>query len=102
MAEAEAEAGAETQTNEQTPIAQLSFEDALNELEAIVRDLETGKASLESSIQRYERGVALKQHCETKLREAQAKIETISYGEDGTVKTRPLDETGGGGESASQ
>ena len=89
MAEAEAE------TASRTPVEQLSFEDALSELETIVRDLETGKASLESSIQRYERGVALKQHCETKLREAQAKIETISYGEDGTAQTQPLDDSDG-------
>ena len=89
-----AEAEADTQTTTQTPVAQLSFEDALSELEAIVRELETGTASLEASIQRYERGVALKQHCETRLREAQSKIEQISYGEDGTAQTRPLDQTG--------
>lgn len=89
MAEAEAE------TKSQTPVEQLSFEEALSELEGIVRDLETGKASLESSIQRYERGVALKQHCDKKLREAQAKIEKISYAEDGTAQTAPLDETSG-------
>ena len=85
---------AETQTPSQISVEQLSFEDALSELETIVRDLETGKASLESSIQRYERGVALKQHCEAKLREAQAKIDKISYGADGTAQTGPLDETG--------
>jgi exodeoxyribonuclease VII small subunit len=86
---------AEAETTSPTPVEQLSFEDALGELETIVRDLETGKASLESSIQRYERGVALKQHCEKKLREAQTKIEQISYGEDGTAQTAPLDETSG-------
>ena len=85
----------EPETTPQTPVDQLSFEDALSELEAIVRDLETGKASLESSIQRYERGVALKQHCEKKLREAQAKIEQISYAEDGSAQTRPLNENSG-------
>jgi len=69
----------------------LSFESALAELETIVRDLETGKAALEESIGVYERGVALKTHCETKLREAQAKIEKITVGADGKIGTTPFD-----------
>ena len=69
----------------------LSFEEALTELETIVRDLETGKAPLEQSIAFYERGVALKKHCETKLRDAQAKIEKITVAEDGSLATQPLD-----------
>ncbi|MBK7361782.1 MAG: exodeoxyribonuclease VII small subunit [Micavibrio sp.] len=56
-------------------LEKMSFEEALDELETIVRDLETGKAPLEKSISSYERGIALKQHCETKLRDARAKIE---------------------------
>ena len=58
----------------QTAIDQLSFEDALLELEAIVRNLEGANTPLEKSIEEYERGVALKKHCEAKLRDAQAKI----------------------------
>ena len=73
-------------------IESLSFEDALTQLETIVRDLETGKAPLESSISAYERGVALKKHCETKLRDAQAKIEKITVAQDGSVSTQPLDQ----------
>ncbi len=69
----------------------LSFESALSELETIVRDLETGKAALEESIGAYERGVALKTHCEKKLREAQAKIEKITVGADGKIGTAPFD-----------
>lgn len=76
----------------QTAIETLSFEDALGELETIVRDLETGKAPLEKSINAYERGIALKQHCEKKLRDAQAKIEKITVGKDGSVSTAPFDE----------
>jgi exodeoxyribonuclease VII small subunit len=72
-------------------LEKLSFEDALSELETIVRDLETGKAPLEKSIQSYERGIALKQHCETKLREAKAKIEKITVGKDGSLSTKPFD-----------
>lgn len=73
-------------------IEELSFEQALVELETIVRDLESGKAPLESSITAYERGVALKKHCETKLSDAKAKIEKITVSKDGTIGTAPLDE----------
>ena len=76
----------------QKEIDALNFEEALTALETIVRDLETGKAPLEDSITAYERGTALKKHCEAKLRDAQAKIEKITVGEDGAVSTKPLDE----------
>ena len=79
-----------TQT-ESNPIPQMNFETALAELENIVRSLESGKAPLEQSITSYERGIALKQHCESKLREAQAKIEKITIAKDGSVSTQPLD-----------
>lgn len=69
----------------------MSFEDALTELETIVRSLETGKAPLEDSITAYERGMELKKHCEKKLRDAQAKIEKIVVGKEGSLKTQPLD-----------
>lgn len=75
-----------------TPIDQLTFESALAELETIVRNLEKGETALEDSIAAYERGVALKSHCEKKLREAQAKIEKISINSDGSVKTTPFEE----------
>ena len=75
----------------QKPIETMSFEEALVELEAIVRNLETGKVPLEESIAAYERGAALKKHCENKLRDAQAKIEKITVGKDGSIKTQPLD-----------
>lgn len=76
----------------QKPIEKLSFEEALVELETIVRDLESGKAPLETSITAYERGIALKKHCEAKLNEAKAKIEKITVSKDGTIATQPLDE----------
>ena len=78
---------------ENAAIKDLSFEDALGELEGIVRNLETGNTKLEDSITAYERGTALKKHCETKLKDAQSKIEKISIGKDGTVSPGPLDET---------
>ncbi len=69
----------------------MSFEDALKELETIVKGLERGDAPLEDSITFYERGVSLKEHCEKKLREAQAKIDKIIVAKDGSIKTQPLD-----------
>ena len=70
----------------------LSFEEALVELEKIVRQLEEGKTPLEQSIAAYERGIALKNYCDGKLKEAQLKIEKISVATDGTVKTSPFAE----------
>jgi len=71
-------------------IAALSFEDALSELERLVKQLEDGKAKLDDAITAYERGSHLKRHCESKLREAQAKIEQITVSPDGTITTKPL------------
>ena len=68
-------------------IVSLSFEKALEELESIVKDLETGRASLEDSINAYARGVALRKHCERRLQEAQLKIEQISVDSQGTLTT---------------
>jgi len=63
-------------------IAKMSFEEALDELEKLVRRLEDGKARLDDAISAYERGALLKKHCENKLREAQARIEQISVASD--------------------
>lgn len=74
-------------------IAALSFEDALEELEDIVRELETGDGNLDTAITGYTRGVHLKQHCEAKLKEAEARIEKIVVGADGTAAgSEPFDE----------
>lgn len=70
-------------------IAQLSFEAAMAELEAIVRKLEGGQGALEDSIKDYERGAALRAHCAAKLSEAQLTIERINRAADGTVESRP-------------
>ena len=75
----------------QTVSSDLSFEQALAELETIVASLESGKAPLEDSITAYERGVALKKQCENKLNEAQAKIEKITIGQDGTPTAQPFE-----------
>ena len=72
-------------------VAKMSFEDALEELEEIVRTLEGGKGKLEDAITAYERGAKLKAHCEKKLKEAQAKVEKISLGVDGEAAAEPAD-----------
>jgi exodeoxyribonuclease VII small subunit len=72
-------------------ITDMSFETALSELEKIVGALESGKAPLEDSIQSYERGIALKQHCEQKLSQAQEKIEKITIGKDGQPTAVPFE-----------
>lgn len=66
-----------------TNITELSFEAALSELETIVKQLESGNAPLQESIVIYERGEALKKHCETLLKQAEARIEKITLTKDG-------------------
>lgn len=75
----------------ETPIKNLSFEDALKELEEIVNRLERGDASLDDSIKIYQRGAELKAHCEGKLKAAQLKVEKIVLKADGNVATEPFD-----------
>lgn len=69
-------------------IAALSFEKALAELEDIVAKLEQGRVELEESIALYERGAALKAHCESKLKSAQERIEKIVV-EGGATRAEP-------------
>ncbi len=72
-------------------IAGMSFEEALGELQELVKRLERGDNKLDDAISAYERGAALKQHCEMKLKEAQLKVEKIVLGADGKAETRPAD-----------
>lgn len=78
-------------TTEKTAIKKLSFEEALQELESIVSRLESGKESLEKSINEYTRGAELKAHCEQKLNEAKMKVEKITLNQDGSVSTESQD-----------
>ena len=71
-------------------IAGMSFEAALAELETIVKRLETGNAKLDDAISSYERGALLKLHCEAKLREAQARVDRIVMGADGSPSVEKL------------
>ncbi|MCB1386287.1 MAG: exodeoxyribonuclease VII small subunit [Nitratireductor sp.] len=76
----------------QAPIEKMSFEQALEELEAIVSGLEGGNVPLDQSIARYERGEALRAHCQKLLNAAQAKVEKIRLNAEGQpAGTEPLD-----------
>lgn len=66
-----------TKPDTKTPVASLSFEEALAELEGIVKDLEGGRGKLEEAVAAYERGAALRRHCEAKLADAEAKVQAI-------------------------
>ena len=68
-------------------VEDLSFETALKELEGIVAKLERGDVDLEESISIYERGAALKAHCEAKLKAAELKVEQIVQGAGGETAT---------------
>ncbi|MEQ8300862.1 MAG: exodeoxyribonuclease VII small subunit [Hyphomonas sp.] len=70
------------------PVDKMSFEEALGELEGIVKQLEAGEVELEKSISIYERGAALKAHCESRLKSAELKVEQIVQGAGG-VTTEP-------------
>lgn len=73
-------------------VTEMSFEEALRELEQVVGQLERGDVELEKSITLYERGAELKKHCEAKLAQAQARIEQITLAENGTPNgTTPFD-----------
>ncbi len=77
-------ANAQAMTDEPEAISELSFEAALKRLEEIVRRLESGEAPLDEAIALYAEGDRLKQQCETRLAAAQAKIEKIQFGRDGS------------------
>ncbi len=76
-------------------IASMTFEDALRALEDVVRKLESGDAPLDKSIDLYERGEALRQHCQARLDAAQGRIEKIVAGPDGAAShSVPFDADG--------
>ncbi|MEP4032875.1 exodeoxyribonuclease VII small subunit [Roseibium polysiphoniae] len=81
-----------TSETTQPDLASLSFEEALKQLETIVRELEQGNVPLERSIEMYERGATLRSHCNSLLKAAEAKVEKIQLGQDGqAASTSDLD-----------
>lgn len=74
------------------PVAEMTFEEAMGELEQVVGQLERGDVALEQSITLYERGAELKAHCEAKLKSAEEKVAAITLSADGQpTGTTPLD-----------
>ncbi len=71
-------------------IEDLSFEEALSELEVLVRRLEEGKCPLDEAVKTFERGITLKNHCDNKLKSAKLKVEQILQNPDGTVIMKPF------------
>lgn len=74
------------------PVTEMSFEEAMAELERVVGQLERGDVPLDQSITLYERGAALKKRCETKLKEAEEKVAAITLDRDGNpTGTTPVE-----------
>ena len=81
-----------TKPNKTGPsVDSMNFEAALKELEDIVAKLEQGEVDLEDSITLYERGQALKAHCEKKLQAAESRLEKIVHGAKGPEGSEPMD-----------
>ncbi len=78
-------------TTDSLNVKEMSFEQALKELETIVRSLESGQTDLEKSITDYTRGAQLRDHCMQKLNEAKLKVEKITKAADGTLATADFD-----------
>lgn len=76
--------------NKYADIEKMSFEKAMAELETIVSDLENGSIELEESIEKYQRGIQLKKHCDQKLKEANMKIDQIEIDKNGNVTEKPF------------
>lgn len=76
---------------EEIEIKNLSFEEALVQLENIVRELESGRIKLDDAVNAYEKAVSLKQLCENKLKDAQLKIEKIEISPQGEMSVSELD-----------
>jgi exodeoxyribonuclease VII small subunit len=72
-----------------------SFEEAMKELEQILSEIESGRATLEESLAKYERGTFLLTHCRSVLGEAEKKIELLSKGPDGSIQSTPLEDAAG-------
>ena len=74
------------------PVAEMSFEEAMAELERVVSQLESGQAPLDQSIALYERGEALRAHCDARLKDAELRVSKIIQGADGLANgAEPFD-----------
>lgn len=73
--------------------ADLTFESAMQQLDTLVRQLESGQGSLDDAIQNYEKGAQLRAFCEQRLKDAELRISQIAVAADGTVSAKPFNET---------
>lgn len=80
-----------TETNSLPNPSDMSFEEALKELETVVQGLEDGRIPLDKAISSYERGAALKKRCDELLQKARLKIKEIYENRDGTIASKPSD-----------
>lgn len=72
-------------------ILKMTFEVALEEMEGIVQKLESGEVKLDEAIDAYTRGAQLRLHCESKLKDAQLRIDKIVLGSNGEIDTEPVE-----------
>jgi exodeoxyribonuclease VII small subunit len=76
----------------QKPTKELSFEQAIKQLEEIAQAIEAGKIGLEESVDQYERGMELYQHCRRILDAAEMKVEKLQAQQDGTLTPEPAED----------
>jgi len=81
-------------------MSEISFEKALEKLEKIVGELETGNVTLEEALSRYEEGIKLSRLCQEKLSQAEKKIEVLSKSAKGELVRKPYGDEGGGDEDS--
>ena len=75
-----------------TPVSEMSFEQAMSELEQVLGQLERGDVALDESIALYARGAVLKKRCEEKLKEAEEKVAAITLDSEGApAGTKPVE-----------
>ena len=86
----------DTKVQSTSDLAEISFEDALRELEGIVASLERGEVALDDAIKAFERGTALKAHCQARLEEARMKVEQIRLPADGNAPAESTPFSGDG------
>lgn len=77
--------------SDETSVEAMSFEEAMAALEDVVSRLESGSVPLDESIALYEKGAALKAHCEAKLKSAEEKVAQITQGADGQVSAKTVE-----------
>lgn len=77
----------------ETPIDHLSFEEAMNELDTVVRRLESGNIKLDEAVSTYERGMALQKHCTQKLKTAKAKIDLLMTDQKTIIGVKDFNDT---------